>query len=842
MNIYVYIYNEYTCLSNINLNKTDIFILGDLNVDYQNKGSADFKKLSFFIKSNQLTQSITDTTRHTKLNSSTLDLAISNCRYIMRSGVLDNNLSDHLPIYLVKKKAKDNRSKETFIGRSYRHFNEGEFKNTLRAKNWEHIIDYTSAESAWDSILKEVKKELDFCCPIKKYTVRGTRPKWLTNTLIEQMKDRDYFYKKAKRSLNQDDWNIAKHLRNTTNFNIRQAKANYIIGELEASQDDPKRFWRTIKKVFSQKGQIKNTNIRLSDEIGKVIDPDLIPSYINNFFINIGRSISSNNPGNNSNDTELQTPRKLNSSDLSLSLPTELANNIYEVGEVNETEVFRELQNININKPSGMDEINARVLKVSLKEIVPELTKIFNLSIKSTTFPDKWKHATVIPIPKTGDVSKVENYRPISLLPLPGKLLEKLIHRQVESALEIDNHFTNLQHGFRKNRSTIHAILQLVNHINVKLDKGIPTVAVFIDFRKAFDCVCHSTLLRKMEQSNLGPKTMAWISSYLKDRKQLVLANGVKSDSLEVCQGVPQGSILGPLFYILYANDIPNHVKCKLALYADDTVLYTSSLDPAIIQSELQRDLDNLACWCNLNSLTINVKKTKIMTFGSKKSREKLGELNVSFNGTDLEHVGSFNYLGVKLDQVLQYDLHAKTLIQRVSDKVTYLRRIRRFINSTAALRIYKNMILPILEYGNILLISTKAINRKKLQTLQNKALKCALGLDPLTSTKDTHSMAKLDKLSLRRKHQILQLMFKQKSNPSLWKRKTKKKQGLATRSANKQLFIQYRPKSEKFKKSITVQAPTLWNSLPENIQNLENIALFKNSLRSVPADINTNQ
>ena len=256
--------------------------------------------------------------------------------------------------------------------------------------------------------------------------------------------------------------------------------------------------------------------------------------------------------------------------------------------------------------------------------------------------------------------------------------------------------------------------------------------------------------------------------------------------------------------------------------------------DKAKIKCDLQKDLNSLARWCSQNSLTINVKKTKVMTFGSKKSREKLDDLNLTFNDATLEHVSSFNYLGVKLDQVLNYDLHVKALIQRVTDKVTYLRRIRRFINLDAALKIYKNMILPILEYGNILLISTKIANKKKLQTLQSKALKCALGLDALTGTKETHTKAKLDKLSLRRKYQMLQLMFKQRSNPFLWKMKTKRRKGLPTRSTNKLLFTQYRPKTERFRKSITVQAPTHWNSLPEKVQNLENMSIFKHSIRTL--------
>ena len=226
--------------------------------------------------------------------------------------------------------------------------------------------------------------------------------------------------------------------------------------------------------------------------------------------------------------------------------------------------------------------------------------------------------------------------------------------------------------------------------------------------------------------------------------------------------------------------------------------------------------------------LTINVEKTKLMVFGNKKTREKILDTNIVYEGQPIKEVPSYNYLGIKIDQKLTYDNHAGALIQRVTDKLKYLRRIRRFINSKAALAIYKNMILPILEYGDILLISTKVSTRKRLQTLQNKALKCALGVDPLTSTEEVHSMAKLDRLHIRRQQHIMQLMYKQKDHPFLWARKTARRSGVATRSSKKKQFILKKVKTEKLRKSITNKAPHLWNKLPKEIQNLPDIKLFK--------------
>ena len=813
------------CLSSINSSKTDIFLTGDFNVDYSNKKTADYRGISFFVKSNQLLQLINESTRITKKTRTTLDLIITNCKYVHKAGSLDTFLSDHKPVYVTKKKQRDIRHKETFVGRSYRHFNEKEFKDALSGKNWNDILNKTSAERAWQSLMHEIEAETDRICPYKKFTVRAQKPEWLNNNLIEQMKDRDYFYRKAKKSQNEDDWNIAKYLRNTVNFNIRQAKADFIKDELNSSKNDPKKFWRVINRVFPGKNKLRSNKILLKNNQNRLVKDQSVPDFINDFFIHIGQKIAERNSNSNANvsapnNRQQQRP------------PHYTRDDFFEIQAVKEVDVSKEIESIDIKKSSGFSHINSRVLKEAFKALIPELTIVFNISIQSESFPDSWKSATVIPIPKSGDLCKVENYIPISLLPLPGKLLEKVVHTQLEAELEKSDTFTKYQHGFRKNRSTTHAVLQLINQINQKMDKNIPTIAVFIDFKKAFDCVDHDILLDKLCTTNLGPSTINWLKDYLANRQQHVIANNLESTTLTIKQGVPQGSTLGPLLYILYANNIPENIKGQVSLYADNTVVFHSSKNKAKTEKSLQEDMDNLKHWCHMNKLTINTDKTKIMIFGQRKSREKFGTISINYEGKLIDEVTHYNYLGVKLDQMLKHDLHAKAIIQRVSDKLRYLKRIRRFITATAALSIYKNMILPILEYGNVLLVSITVILRKKLQTLQNKALKCALGLDPTTSSKEVHKLAKIDNLKVRREMQLSQIMFKQKDDPFLWRRKKKRSSGVTTRSALKKLFVITQAKTEKFKKSITNKAPALWNSLPRDIQVAQDLRLFKHLVR----------
>ena len=308
--------------------------------------------------------------------------------------------------------------------------------------------------------------------------------------------------------------------------------------------------------------------------------------------------------------------------------------------------MFQIIKDINISKSSGIDDVSSFVLKEGSKILITEITYMFNLSIRHSKFPTAWKQALVIPITKSGNLTMVKNYRPISLLPLPGKILEKLIHSQLSEYLENDQLLTDKQHGFCKSHSTIHSVAQLTDYINRKMDIRIPTLAAFVDFRKAFDCVQHPLLLSKLKQLGFDKLTTVWVSSYLSNRSQRVLANDIYSPYLEVSQGVPQGSLLGPLFYIIYANDLSRVIKnCEIALYADDMVLYTVNKDFTRSVNNLQNDLASLSEWCANNGIKANTDKTKVMVFSSATATSKLPDFEVKLDAVPLQVVSVYKYL-----------------------------------------------------------------------------------------------------------------------------------------------------------------------------------------------------
>ena len=534
------------CLKSLNRDKMDLFMVGDFNINYKNKKSPNYKKFNFFVQSNGFTQHIKATTRNNDKTKSLLDLAISNLKYVSSAGTLDHFISDHQPIYIIHKKGRDLRHSTEFTGRSYRNFSSEDFKAKLKELDWNDLYDMNDPEDAWVFISNNVTKVLDTICPVRTFKIKNYRPDWMTKELIEQVKDRDYFYKKAKKQGNEDAWNIAKHLRNTTNANIRQAKRDFILDELNAHNDDPKKFWKVIHKVVPSKKSPQSHDILLMNN-GKKLGKEEVAHFINDYFINVGNfkiPVTANQslPEDDS-DADADVPVLMN------------------MEEVNEGEVLKIVNDINVSKSSGIENISSFAVKEALRVLISEITFTFNLSIKTSKFPKAWKRATIIPIPKTGNLTLVQNYRPISLLPLPGKILEKLIHHQLSTFLETDLLLDQNQHGFRKNHSTIHSIAQLTDYISKKMDSRLPTLVTYVDFRKAFDCVQHPILLEKLTKLGFGRQITDWVGSYLSDRSQRVFANDVYSPYQKVTQGVPQGSVLGPLFYIMYANDISKVVK-----------------------------------------------------------------------------------------------------------------------------------------------------------------------------------------------------------------------------------------------------------------------------------------
>ncbi len=323
-------------------------------------------------------------------------------------------------------------------------------------------------------------------------------------------------------------------------------------------------------------------------------------------------------------------------------------------------------------------------------------------------------------------------------VPVCSKIMEKIVHKQLYKYLTDNNILYSGQSGFRHQHSTCTALIKTVDKWNVDIDNGKYIGAVFVDLSKAFDMVNHKILMKKLSAIGVQGAEYEWFRSYLFNRTQCVSINGAKSNPCNIISGVPQGSILGPLFFLLFINDMPEIINhSTVDMYADDTLMYVSHDDINVIEKCLNEDLESLAIWLDNNRMKANVSKTKIMLLGTPNKICKVHHINVVMNGVVVENVKSFKYLGVTIDASLKWDSHVNNICRKVCNSLGVLRRIKPFVPQKSLITIYNTMILPHFDYAITIWSNCNVSSLNKIQKLQNAAMRIILGVPFRTHVND---------------------------------------------------------------------------------------------------------
>ena len=583
-----------------NNRENDIFIGGDINVDMLHSNSVNAKKIQKFIKTNQVKQLIQKITRPD--SNTCLDIILTDCDFIKDCGIENINISDHLPIFCIRKKVKAIKSKTEFNGRSYKELNVETLQAMLDEHDWNDIVNM-NVDVGWEIMIDRIKNVIDLLCPVKTFKFSDNKPKRLTNDIILLMRERDRCLRKFTKSrLEQDEISMRK-ARNLSNLAVKNAKSEYIKEQLETYKNDPKKFWKHIASIIPNKKSIVSQNFNnIHDDNNDIITQENLAEHVNYYFSDIGLKLDELIP-RYQHVTHQQV-------DHDIDLPIDMFQSITEV------DLLIEINKISIYKSSGIMNVPSYLLKLCLQKLVPYLLVIMNKSLFNGYFPKLWRKAIVVPIPKIANPSEIGDLRPIALTPIPGKILERFVHIQLLFHLDQYNILTEFQNGFRKNHSTIDTIFRYTTDLQINKNNKINTISLYVDFKKAFDTVNHNLLIKKLENFNIKNKAINWIRSYLTGRTQQTQIGDRLSNEREVKTGVPQGSILGPIFFICYINDIFKSCKnSQMLLYADDTVMYKKISDNQrfLDMHEFQQDVNRLIKWCQVNRLNINVKKTKLV-------------------------------------------------------------------------------------------------------------------------------------------------------------------------------------------------------------------------------------
>ena len=427
------------------------------------------------------------------------------------------------------------------------------------------------------------------------------------------------------------------------------------------------------------------------------------------------------------------------------------------------TEIIDIIVNLKNGAP-GYDKISASILKFISEDIVHPLVYLCNLSLEQGVFPKELKLANVLPLYKSDDPLMFNNYRPVSLLCVLSKVFESIMYPRLIGRLENCKILLNNQFGFRKLHSSYMALMVLMNNLISSLEKGENVVGVFLDFSKAFDTVDHLILLTKLEHYGIRGNALAWFRSYLTDHEQFVTYNGAASSIKSVSCGVPQGSILGPLLFLVYINDLCNACNSTLPiLFADDTNLFKSSQDLSHIEAMFNEELKNISLWLKVNKLSLNVKKTHFIVFSKRNKCDKYIKLVI--DDETIDEVKNTKFLGVIIDNKLTWKDHINYVAGKVSRAIGMIVKTKKYLRKEALLTLYYSFVYPYLTYCNHIWGATYVFNLRKLINLQKRVVRLISNAKYRDSADPLYKSLGILKLVDINKYLIARFMFRYCNN-----------------------------------------------------------------------------
>ena len=490
---------------------------------------------------------------------------------------------------------------------------------------------------------------------------------------------------------------------------------------------------------------------------------------------------------------------------------------------------------LDTSKANGPDNISAKMLKSTAVSIAPVLTKFFNLSITTGKLPRVWKTSSVVPIPKAENKSDAKNYRPISLLSVTSKILERHIHGKILMHLQSAYPLSVNQWGFFSGKSTIQALLTATNDWLEMMESGIEAAAVFFDFTKAFDSVPHKPLIEKLQAIGLDAYLVQWITDYLTNRMQYVVVNGVASKPLSVISGVPQGSVLGPLLFLIFINgiaELPLSPESKLVMYADDILLYRP-IRQASDYHLLQQDVEALGEWANNNYLTFNPAKSKALVF-SRKRRPVPVPSYFQLNGSKLEIVDSVKYLGITISSDLTWSKHINIIGSKARKLVGLLfRQFYRCADTDTICKLYIAIIRPHLEYASQVWDPYLQKDQQTLENIQKFACRVCLKRWDLSYPAMLRTLS-IPTLAARRQQLKLCTFFRYVNQLSIAPiaNITHRVPPFQSRHIHDLAYVCPIARTNQYMYSFFPHPINLWNNLPDFVVHSDSLATFKHSLQ----------
>jgi hypothetical protein len=718
-------------------NNTNIkyIVLGDFNTNWLDRPSPHLLNL---INIYGLKQLISDPTRITINSATCLDLILTQSeQMVARTEVLPNLCSDHsIPcVYLRQAKPKYTTFKRTLY--NYKKLDNNRFRDLLSNVNWNYIFNNGSINESVASFTDTLLGIAKQCMPVKQVTVRTNDAPWITDEIKMLIFEKKRIHRIAKTTNTTENWAKFRRCRNDLTTLIRKTKTDY-VETLDKKASDPKLFgqkdwWKLVKTFMTNKCII-------FDEIPP-IESNGIVYYSNKEKADIFNAhfISQSTLPDN-DDPEPDVPTLDNQPVLDSII-------------ISQDTVSKILKNLDSNKAVGPDLVHNRLLTAACDYISLPLANFFNKCLNDCAFPDPWKIANVTPIYKKGSKELCTNYRPISLLSCVGKVFESCVYKHVFGYLKENDILTSSQSGFIRGDSAINQLLCIYNDLCSSWDKGTNSQAVYLDITKAFDRVWHRGLLAKLSAVGIRGRLLLWFSDYLFNRQQATVIKGAKSDQAIIQAGVPQGSVLGPLLFLIYINDIVHDIQSTIKLFADDTSISLSVKNPQVRADTLNQDLVKIAEWGVRWKVKFNENKTELLNY----TRGIDDSFPLVLGSTQLDDVTHHKHLGITLQNNFKWDFHIKALIDKITTLISCLKSYKYRFSRKTLETLYKSYVLPILDYGDIIWDNCTDSLANSLEDLHLDALRTITGSVRGTSHQKLYQESGFCSLKERRqRHKIM--------------------------------------------------------------------------------------
>lgn len=781
----------YKDLEDLSACYTDIVICGDFNCNILSDTSLVDNLLPLGLEATNTAVP----THYTSSTNTLLDLFFVNdlSKVLLYDQISASCFSKHDLIFLTYNFSTSSEDK-TYTFRDFKNIDHEELYYNFTLINWNDIYQMPNVDDKLSFLDNNIMSLYDKAVPVRTRTISSKSNPWFNPHIHSLIQQRDLAYSRWKRFKTPELEDLFRAARKEVNCKIKLAKTNYYTKSFGSAVQSGQK-WKLIKDIG-----IGKTN-------HNVINPSVNVDDLNDAFTNIPSDLT---------DNSFYDFRSFDQLDQS-----------FEFSCVDQLDVLSCFMSMKSNA-IGPDNVNPKFLKILLPVLLPFLTHLLNYIIMTGYFPVKWKHAKILPIPKSSG-----EFRPIAILCYLSKILEKLLSNQIRDHLNKNGLLCNMQSGFRPDHSCVTALIDVTESIRRELDDNNCNVLVLLDHSKAFDTVHHPTLCMKLRYMfNFSSCSTKLISSYLNNRSQSVYVSNVSSRPLQLSRGVPQGSILGPILFSIYVNDLPQQLCfSKIHMYADDVQVYLSSSLSSINEciDKINIDLSKIQVWAKGNGLYLNPLKSKCLVI-SKKSVKPVVLNDLLINGQKICIVPTSKNLGIIFNSTLTWSNHINSIVAQAYIKLRSLWATQSFTPLNIRLLLAKSYVIPALLYGCELFASCDSVSKRRLNVVFNNIVRYVYGLKKYTSistlSKTIYGVCFDSFLKIRVLLFVHKIIYSGKPEYIYDKFRFAR-----SRRGKKLIIPSHQTLTSEWQ--FYVNATRLWNSLPHSLQLISNVTHFKKQLFS---------